>query len=162
MVPAIFYRVPIAYGRMLEAYYNSACAQLSESICSKLMMSLVNISLKFQFLISQIRQYFLLKKCEKLLHFSFFQQKNIRVFDYKVVKHFTSWPLNGLIKLTMLWTNGPRWFFLFSVCICYALTLHIQSGDFSVSYGVFVSIMLTYLYNIMQYILGSRNDIYLS
>ena len=30
--------------------------------------SLVNISLRFQTLISNICQYFLLKKCEKLLH----------------------------------------------------------------------------------------------
>ena len=35
--------------------------------CSKLTTSLVNDSLKFQTLISQICQYFLLKKCEKLL-----------------------------------------------------------------------------------------------
>ena len=35
--------------------------------CSKLTTSLVNVSLKFQTLISQICQYFLLKKCEKLL-----------------------------------------------------------------------------------------------
>ena len=38
----------------------------------------VNVSLNFHKLISQIRQYFLLEKCEKLLHcksFSFFQQK---------------------------------------------------------------------------------------
>ena len=35
--------------------------------CSKLMTSLVNETLKFQTLISQICQYFLLKKCEKLL-----------------------------------------------------------------------------------------------
>ena len=35
--------------------------------CSKLTTSLVNVSLKFQTLISNIRQYFLLKKCEKLL-----------------------------------------------------------------------------------------------
>ena len=33
--------------------------------CSKL-TSLINVSLKFRTLISQIRQYFLLKKCEKL------------------------------------------------------------------------------------------------
>ena len=38
--------------------------------CSKLTMSLVNMSLKFQTLISQIHQYFLLKKL-----LSFFQQK---------------------------------------------------------------------------------------
>ena len=36
--------------------------------CSKLTTSLVNVWLKFQMLISQICQYFLLKKYEKLLH----------------------------------------------------------------------------------------------
>ena len=41
----------------------------SGSGCSKLTASLVNVSLNFQKLISQICQYFLLKKCEKLLHF---------------------------------------------------------------------------------------------
>ena len=47
--------------------------------CSKLTMSLVNVSLKFQMLISEIIQYFLFKKMwkvfavQKLL--SFFQQK---------------------------------------------------------------------------------------
>ena len=41
--------------------------------CSKLTTSLVNQTLKFQTLISQMCQYFLLKKREKLL--SFFQQK---------------------------------------------------------------------------------------
>ena len=35
--------------------------------CSKLTTSLVNVSLKFQMVIFQICQYFLLKKCEKLL-----------------------------------------------------------------------------------------------
>ena len=51
----------------------------SGASCPKLMTSLVNISFKFQMLISEIHQYFLLKKCEKLLQcksFShFFQQK---------------------------------------------------------------------------------------
>ena len=42
---------------------------------------------------------------QKLL--SFFQQKSISVFGYKVVKHLTSWPLNELVKLTMLWATGP-------------------------------------------------------
>ena len=36
-----------------------------------------------------------------------FSTKNISVFGYKAVKHLTSWPLNELIKLTMLWTTGP-------------------------------------------------------
>ena len=35
-----------------------------------------------------------------------FSTKNISVFGYKVVKHLTSWSLNELVKLTMLWTTG--------------------------------------------------------
>ena len=49
--------------------------------CSKLTTSLVNMSLKFQTLISQICQYFLLKKCVKLLHcksFSHFFNKKFQ------------------------------------------------------------------------------------
>ena len=41
---------------------------------------------------------------QKLLSFL---QQNISVFGNKVVKHITSWPLNQLVKLTMLWTTGP-------------------------------------------------------
>ena len=61
--------------------------------CSKLTMSLANVSLNFQKLISQICQYFLLKKYEKLLHcksksFShFFNKKNMSRFGYKVGQH---------------------------------------------------------------------------
>ena len=49
--------------------------------CSKLMAWLVNVSLKFQMLISEIRHYFLLKKCEKLLQcksFSHFFDKKFQ------------------------------------------------------------------------------------
>ena len=55
--------------------------------CSKLMTLLVNLTLKFQMLMSQIWQYFLLKKIreafavQKLL--SFFQQK---ISVYLVIK----------------------------------------------------------------------------
>ena len=46
-----------------------------EPDCSKLTMSLVKVLLNFQTLISQIHQYFLLKKCEKLAKASLiFQQ----------------------------------------------------------------------------------------
>ena len=51
--------------------------------CSKLTMSLVNVLLKFQTLISQICPYFLLKKCEKLLQcksFSHFVNKKYQCF----------------------------------------------------------------------------------
>ena len=51
--------------------------------CSKLTTSLVNVSLNFQKLISQICQYFLLKKSEKLLHcksFSHFFNKKFQCF----------------------------------------------------------------------------------
>ena len=68
---------------------------LSGPGCSKLTTSLVNVSLKFQTLISEIFQYFLLKKCEKLLQCSakaslIFSTKNFSVFGYKVVKHLMS------------------------------------------------------------------------
>ena len=43
-----------------------------------------------QTLMSNKSQYFLLKKCEKLLSFFFFFNKNISVFGNKVVKHLTS------------------------------------------------------------------------
>ena len=49
--------------------------------CSKLTTSLVNVSLKFQTLISEIWQYFLLKKYEKLLQcksFSHFFNKKFQ------------------------------------------------------------------------------------
>ena len=74
--------------------------------CSKLTTSLVNVSLKFQMLISEICQYFLLKKCEKAS--LIFSIKNISIIGYKVVKQLKRWPLNELVKLTMLWTTGPR------------------------------------------------------
>ena len=60
------------------------------SSCSKQTLSLVDVSLKFQMLISEIWQYFLLTMCERLLQcksFShFFSTKYISVFGYKVVK----------------------------------------------------------------------------
>ena len=67
----------------------------SRPSCSKLTTSLVNISLKFQKLFSQICQCFLLKKCEKLLQCIakaslIFSTKNFSVFGYKFVKHLTS------------------------------------------------------------------------
>ena len=46
---------------------------------------------------------------QKLL--SFFQQKNFSVFGYKVIKHLTTWPLNELVKLTLLWTMGPSYIY---------------------------------------------------
>ena len=33
-----------------------------------------------------------------------FSAKNISIVSYNVVKLLTSWPLNELVKLTMLWT----------------------------------------------------------
>ena len=64
--------------------------------CSKLITSLVNVSLKFQTLISQICQYLLLKKCEKLLHcksFSHFFNKKyqcIWLLSRKTLNELTS------------------------------------------------------------------------
>ena len=59
--------------------------------CSKLTTSLVNVSLKFQMVISQIRQYFWFKKWDKLAKASLiFSTKNISVFGNKDVKHLIS------------------------------------------------------------------------
>ena len=64
--------------------------------CSKPTTSLVNVSLKFQTLISQTCQYFLLKNCEKLLHcksFSHFFNKKYQCIwslSHKTLNEFTS------------------------------------------------------------------------
>ena len=50
--------------------------------CSKLTTSLVNVSLKFQTLISQMHQYFLLKKCEKLLQCKSFSHFFNKKYQY--------------------------------------------------------------------------------
>ena len=55
--------------------------------CSKLTMSLVNVSLKFQTLISEIIQYFLLKNVRSFCSAKaslIFLTTNISVFGYKV------------------------------------------------------------------------------
>ena len=73
---------------------------------SKLTTSLVNVSLKFQTLISEIRQYVLLKKNVRSFYNTkaslIFSTKNISVFGYKIVKHITSSPLKEHARLTML------------------------------------------------------------
>ena len=98
------YRLNFTFTFLSKSYYRSGPG------CSKL-TSLVNVSLKFQTLISPTCKYFLSKKFVKLLQcksFSHFFNKNFSVFGYKVVKQLTRWPLNELAKLTMLWTTGPR------------------------------------------------------
>ena len=74
--------------RGLGAGYHADADKTSGPGCSKLTVSLVNVSLIFQTFISEICQYFLLKKCEKLLHclqkrLSFFQQKISASLDIK-------------------------------------------------------------------------------
>ena len=50
--------------------------------CSKLTTSLVNVSLKFQTLISNKHQFFLFKKCEKLLHCKSFSHFFNKKYQY--------------------------------------------------------------------------------
>ena len=85
-------------------------------------MLLVNVLLKFQNLKTEICQYFLLKKCEKLFVRSFcssliFSTTNISVFGYKVVKHLTSF--NELVTLRFFEQPGPglRWTIKSNICI---------------------------------------------
>ena len=55
---------------------------------SNLTTALVNVPLNFQKLISQLCQYFLLKKCEKVQKLlPIFSTKRFSIFGYKVVKH---------------------------------------------------------------------------
>ena len=122
---------------------------LSGPGCSKLTTWLVHVSFKFQTLISQIRQYFLLKifydfitkytdifcwKNERSL--SHFFNKNISVFGYKVVKYLTSWPLNELVKLTMLWTTGFFFFFFFHLGLPFTFLGHYKPEFPTVNYIV--------------------------
>ena len=58
---------PYMYGSIVALPANRKKCITPRPGCSKLTTSLVNETLKFQTLISQICQYFLLKKCEKLL-----------------------------------------------------------------------------------------------
>ena len=50
--------------------------------CSKLTMSLVNVSLKFQMLLSEIHKYFLFKKCKKLLQCKSFSHFFNKKYQY--------------------------------------------------------------------------------
>ena len=64
--------------------------------CSKLTMLLVNVSLKFQMLISNISQYFFVETCEKLLQcksFSHFYNKKylcVWLQSHKTLNKLTS------------------------------------------------------------------------
>ena len=64
-----------------EEIFSKKTIRTPEPSCLKLLTLLVNVSLKFQTLISEIGHYFLLKKCEKLLHcksLSHFFNKNFQ------------------------------------------------------------------------------------
>ena len=92
----------------------------SEPSFSKLTMSLVNDLLKFTSSAMQICWNFFAEKMwaafamQKLL--TFFSAKNIRILYIVSAKIFNEMTLNKLVKLTTLWTTGPRiiaYFFLF-------------------------------------------------
>ena len=65
---------------------NKNLASQTGNGCSKLTTSLVNETLKFQLLISQICQYFLLKKSEKLLQCKSFSHFLTKILVYLVIK----------------------------------------------------------------------------
>ena len=62
-----------------------------------------------------------------------FSMKNFSVFGYKVIKHLTSWPLNDLIKLRMLWTTRPGIYILFPPvdfnCVCCCQLCQLSWGN---------------------------------
>ena len=89
-VPCNYFCLCVA--KQLHVAAQTACLAFSilpGPSCSKLMTWLVNVSLKFQMLKSDLCHYFLSKKCEKLLQSSakaslIVSTKNFSVFGYKV------------------------------------------------------------------------------
>ena len=79
--------------------------------CSKLTMSLVNVSLKLWSLHMAYMLIFLLKKCSK--SYSLFFSKNICEFDIVLTRAVNILTTNEPVKLTRLWTTGP-WYLLIS------------------------------------------------
>ena len=78
---------------MEQQFTSEGSEYYSEPSCSKLRTLLVNIWLKFQTLISEICQYFILKKKsgkQNAKAFLIFSTKNSSVFGDEVVKHLTS------------------------------------------------------------------------
>ena len=72
--------------------------------CSKLTMSLVNLSLKLWSLNMAYVLTFLLKKCESYSHFL---SKNTWELDIVLTRTVNILTTNRLFKLTLLWTTGP-------------------------------------------------------
>ena len=80
----------LVFHKIIENYLPSEnqviAVDRSGPSCSKLKTSLVNVSLKFQTLISEIRQYSLLKNCVKLLHCKTFSPFLLKISVYLVIK----------------------------------------------------------------------------
>ena len=91
-------------GESLKQYnLQGACAiHQSGPSCSKVTMSLVNVSLKLCLLIMAYTLYF----CWKNVNSTFFQQKHflIRYVCTRTVNILTT---NEPVKLMMIWTTGP-------------------------------------------------------
>ena len=100
-----------SYSFLCEAGRLGELLRYSGPVCSKLTTSLVNKMLKFQ-TFSNMPIFFCWKNVRSFCTSLIFPTKNISVFGFKAVKHLMSWPLNELIKLTMLWTTGPWTIFL--------------------------------------------------
>ena len=117
---------------------------------SKLTMSLVNDSLKFTSSDTQICWNFLLKKCE-CKSYSHCLAKNIRILCIESAKIVNEMALNELVKLTTLWTTGPRRFIVMASC---SFVKPDQEVFFTSLFLLFIYLFI-YLFNylfILQYI----------
>ena len=105
-------------------------------------------------LISQICEYFFEKKKMCTAKASLiFSTKNISVFDYKVLEHFTSWPINEHVKLTMLRTTGPGLVSIYSFFSAYRNWMNSMGVNPHVNrlYGdLYDGIILFQLYDIIK------------
>ena len=91
-------------------------------------MSLVNVLFKLLFLrMTLYMLIFLLKECEKLLTFFSKNTCELNIVLSRTVNILTT---NELVKLTMLWTTGPRFRSMDTICecSCYCLTGYANTG----------------------------------
>ena len=72
-------------------------SQISGAGYSKLTTLLVNVSLKFQTLISEICQYFLLKKCENANIFFFLKKYRKNSKNWDTLNYHRDCPTNGIV-----------------------------------------------------------------
>ena len=125
--------IPLAASREIlfsRLMYEANSPKMPGPICSKLTMPLVNISLKLWSLNMEHMLIFFAEKMwvvfafAKATHVFFFFSKNTCELDIVLTRTATILTNNELVKLTMLWTTGPRQFTNISTIPKYGVTFN--------------------------------------